>query len=336
MKPLSITKNAGEAVGAPDEEALGLIARFTRSVPEAKDLYTFTVTLCDNEIDRDNERFSVEALQKLSELFVGVTGIFDHSMKSADQTARIYKTQVIKDESKLTSCGEPYTRLKAWCYMLRTAKNQELINEIEGGIKKEVSVSCSVQTKLCSVCGHDLRSHECCHAVGETVNGKTCHAILSEPTDAYEWSFVAVPAQKNAGVSKSMRKNTPTKKQDRTVSGNTPEDIMKAAVAAGGNVSLTPSQLRAMASYLDVMKDDAALGKEQRREAEKDVLALAAFTLPDADTAMLGNILGKLSASEVGMLRKGFRARGDVLSVCAPTFRHEDGKDAPDNSPFRI
>ena len=53
------------------------------------------------------------------------------------------------------------------------------------------------------------------------VNGK-----LSEPTDAYEWSFVAVPAQKNAGVSKSMRKIAPTKKQDRTVSGETPEDIM--------------------------------------------------------------------------------------------------------------
>lgn len=336
MEPLSITKNAGEAVGAPDEEALGLIARFTRSAPKAEDLYTFTVTLCDNEIDRDNERFSVEALQTLSELFVGVTGIFDHSMKSSDQTARIYKTQVITDESKLTSYGEPYVRLKAWCYMLRTPKNQELISEIEGGIKKEVSVSCSVQSKLCSVCGHDLRSHECCHAVGETVDGKTCHAILSGPSDAYEWSFVAVPAQKNAGVSKSMRKNTPTKKQDRTVSGETPEDIMKAAVAAGGNVSLTPSQLQAMASYLDKMKSDAALVKEQRREAEKDVLALAAFTLPEADTVMLGEMLGKLSSREIEMLRKAFCARGDALTVCAPSFRQEDGKDAPDNSPFKI
>lgn len=336
MEPLSITKNAGTAVGAPDEEALGLIARFTRSTPKAEDLYTFTVTLCDNEIDRDNERFSVEALQTLSELFVGVTGIFDHSMKSADQTARIYKTQVIRDESKLTSYGEPYVHLKAWCYMLRTPKNQELIDEIEGGIKKEVSVSCSVQAKLCSFCGHDLRSHECSHAVGETVNGKLCHAILSEPTDAYEWSFVAVPAQKNAGVSKSMRKIAPTKKQDRTVSGETPEDIMKAAVAAGGNVSLTPSQLQAMASYLEIMKRDAAIVKEQRQDAEKDVLALAAFTLPEADTVMLGEMLGKLSSREIEMLRKALGARGDAFTVCAPTFRYEDGKDAPDNSPFKI
>ena len=29
-----------------------------------------------------------------------------------------------------------------------------------------------------------------------------CHTILDDITDAYEWSFVAVPAQVNAGVTK--------------------------------------------------------------------------------------------------------------------------------------
>ena len=33
-------------------------------------------------------------------------------------------------------------------------------------------------------------------------NGKTCYAILDEVTDAYEVSFVAVPAQRGAGVTK--------------------------------------------------------------------------------------------------------------------------------------
>ena len=109
-----------------------------------------------------------------------------------------------------------------------------------------------------------------------------------------------------------------------------------AAVAAGGNVSLTPSQLQAMASYLDKMKRDTALVKEQRRAAEKDVLALAAFTLPEADTVMLGEMLGKLSSREIEMLRKARGARGEALTVCTPAFCQEDGKDAPDNSPFKI
>ena len=34
--------------------------------------------LCDNEIDRDWERFSPETLKGLAPLFVGKSGIFDH------------------------------------------------------------------------------------------------------------------------------------------------------------------------------------------------------------------------------------------------------------------
>ena len=34
--------------------------------------------------------------------------------------------------------------------------------------------------------------------------GKLCYFTLKAPTDAYEWSFVAVPAQRKAGVMKSF------------------------------------------------------------------------------------------------------------------------------------
>jgi hypothetical protein len=34
--------------------------------------------------------------------------------------------------------------------------------------------------------------------------GKICHTVLDGITDAYEWSFVAVPAQRNAGVTKKF------------------------------------------------------------------------------------------------------------------------------------
>ena len=61
--------------------------------------------LCDNEIDRDFERFDIPALEKLAELFVGKTGIFDHSMSGRDQTARIFSCRVETDENKVTSAG---------------------------------------------------------------------------------------------------------------------------------------------------------------------------------------------------------------------------------------
>ena len=81
---------------------------------------------------------------------------------------------------------------------MRTEKNQELITEIEGGIKKEVSVGCSMGRSVCSVCG----AASCVRVPGKTYNGKRCVRILSGAADAYEFSFVAVPAQRAAGGGK--------------------------------------------------------------------------------------------------------------------------------------
>ena len=183
--------------GSPTKEDIEFISRYCRETPDTNNIYVFTVSLCDNEIDSDYERFSMEALYALKDMFKGVSGIFDYSMKSSDQKARIYKTDVISDPSRKTAAGEDYTYLKAWCYMLRTPNNQELIKEIDGGIKKEVSISCVVDSCICSVCGKDMRGSECSHKTGSTVNGKLCHCILSFPTDVYEWSFVEKPVQKS-------------------------------------------------------------------------------------------------------------------------------------------
>ena len=160
--------------------------------------------LCDNEIDRDNERFTVPALHTLAKLFVGKTGIFDHNMKSKDQSARIYSAEVCTDETRKTAHGEAYTFVKAKAYMVRTEKNKDLIAEIDAGIKKETSVGCCVKTISCSICGRNIKTEGCEHQKGKEYGGNICCYLLSEPTDAYEWSFVAVPAQKNAGVIKSF------------------------------------------------------------------------------------------------------------------------------------
>ena len=179
------------------------IREYTRKDIPADEIYAFPLILCDNEIDRDGEKFTAESLEKLAELFKGKTGIFDHNMSSKDQTARIYETEVIRDPSRRTADGEAYTYLSAKAYMLRSDKNKDLIAEIEAGIKKETSVGCSVGSISCSVCGKDMRRGECSHIKGRTYAGRKCFGILSDPLDAYEWSFVAVPAQKNAGVIKS-------------------------------------------------------------------------------------------------------------------------------------
>lgn len=336
MDEKRITKNAVKGsleAGMPEDDDIALISRFTRKTPEKDNIYTFSVILCDNEVDRDEERFSVESLHTLCGMFMGVTGIFDHSMKSSDQTARVYRTQVITDESKITAAGEKYTYIKAWCYMLRTEKNKELIEEIDGGIKKEVSVSCSCNEKICSVCGKSMKSRECSHLPGEAYGGKKCHAVLTNPTDAYEWSFVAVPAQRNAGVSKSLKK----KQADVFVCTSAdPEEVIKAASEANGEVTLTHEQIKAFGRYLDTLKADAVTGRSTRETAEREIISLSAFTLPDADTPMLKSILEKLTGDEVLMLRKALGDRAEKLAVYTQVLSSDKQKSFNDNSHFKI
>lgn len=187
------------------EEVLAKINRFAVAELKAEQVYCFSVLLCDNDIDRDGERFSKDSLAKLAELFIGRTGIFDHDPRGANQTARIFDTDLREDTARKTAAGESYCALMGYAYMVRTEDNRSLIAEIDGGIKKEVSVGCSVARKICSVCGRDILRHSCSHKRGRTYGGKLCYITLEDPTDAYEWSFVAVPAQRSAGVTKKHK-----------------------------------------------------------------------------------------------------------------------------------
>ena len=67
---------------APAPADLEAIGAFTRRAFAPEELYVFSVVLCNNDVDRDHEKFTRRALEELGALFVGKTGIFDHSMKS--------------------------------------------------------------------------------------------------------------------------------------------------------------------------------------------------------------------------------------------------------------
>ncbi len=178
------------------------INQFARRELSEDELYLFDVILCNNDIDRDCECFSEHALEQMQPLFIGKTGIFDHNPKSAGQTARIYDTELIRSPDLKTKDGRPLVSLKGHAYMLRTESNADFIREIDAGIKKEVSVACSAVKHSCSVCGADHLHADCHHIPGRYYGQQLCFTILDDVQDAYEWSFVAVPAQPAAGVTK--------------------------------------------------------------------------------------------------------------------------------------
>lgn len=196
-------QKAASVVGVElSEGQLAKINALTLRPLEAGEVFTFKVVMCDNEIDRDFEVFPLETLRALAALYSGKTVISDHSRRAERQVARIFDTEVVAGEGT-TKNGEPYHQLVAHCYMLRTEGNKDLIAEIEAGIKKEVSVGCSTKSAVCSVCGTDNRKVYCKHLPGREYEGKACYFKLEGARDAYEMSFVAVPAQPAAGTTKS-------------------------------------------------------------------------------------------------------------------------------------
>lgn len=275
-----INKNysAENQVGVPTDEDMLLINEYSLRPLEKQEVFCFSVRLCDNDIDRDFERFNEDSLKTLEALFVGKTGILNHSMKSEDQSCRTYKTQLIVDNDRKTADGMTYMYLKAWCYTIRSEKNESLIRDIESGIKKEVSISCASDSRICSVCGE---AH-CNHISGRKYNGEICHKTITDITDAYEWSFVAVPAQRSAGVTKSFKKE------------KSMENILK-SIREEKSLTLNEKDLKKLSQYMDSLKEKSHDGEKYRESLIGTAKKNFSIAVPSITSECVDEILKTLS-----------------------------------------
>ena len=72
-------------------EELALINRQALKELTEEEVFVFRVAACDNQVDREQERFTEAALDRLAELYVGKTVIMDHRWSANGQTARIVR-----------------------------------------------------------------------------------------------------------------------------------------------------------------------------------------------------------------------------------------------------
>ena len=311
---------------APSADELSKINKYTRREFSADEVYAFSVVLCDNEVDRDFERFTDESLKKLAELFCGVTGIFDHSHKAENQCARIFETRVETVVGRKNSLGEAYKRLFARAYMPKSAKANELMLEIESGIKKEVSVGCSMQTSTCSICGKGagLCDHVKGHGYRVGNVEKLCYFNLNEPKDAYEWSFVAVPAQPMAGVVKSMSSF------DELRLGN----LMKRCDK--GRVVLSAKEAEDLSQQIDSLRRLAENAGEYLKGQKSEIISRL---MPGAGSEVLqlvAKAIDRLSPSELYKLKSELDRKDEKPSFQLAPKKSASLKTDDKNSKFKI
>ena len=302
---------------------LAAINGFAKTALTEEQVYAFSMKLCDNEVDRDFERFDAEALETLGELFLGRSGLFDHQWSALGQTARIYRTEVVEEPGRVTAAGDQYRWLKAWAYLMRTEKHEDLIAEIEGGIKKEVSVGCSVARHVCSICGAEAGT--CAHVKGRLYGEALCFTELREPTDAYEWSFVAVPAQRAAGVVKYYE-------------GGRAMDYEKCLEAAGAEgLRLTGEQTRELAGQIKAWKEEARWGRSYREKLRGQVLKCSALLQPDLPRAVMESALQGLTVEELSTMAETYEKMAGRKFPLRPQLAGEPAPgEAGENGAFQI
>lgn len=293
----------------PSRDELAQINRYTRRELSEEEVYTFSVVLCDNDIDRDFERFDEDALYTLRDLFVGKTGVFDHNPKAENQAARIYSCAVEQVPGKQTAAGDGYMRLVAKAYLPHSKKNEDLILALDSGIQKEVSVGCAVSRNICSICGTDMKSGACPHQRGKEYKGKLCYAVLSGVTDAYEWSFVAVPAQREAGVIKAWNK--------KRSEGTYLQDITK-ALGMGEEVILSAQEAKKLYEYICTLEQDAQYGKVYREDLKNNVVRLSALIQPEVKRSVMEGLAGKMDLDELKAFCSAYEKKSAKLFPAAP------------------
>jgi len=295
-------KKAAEAVnsGAPTAVQLDAINAQAKAQLTAEQVYVFSLRLCDDQVDRDHERFDTSALPALAKLFIGKTGVVDHQWSADKQIARIFETQVVKE------AGISY--IKAWAYIRRGGSNDEIIADIETGIKKEVSVGCAMGMAICSVCGSEYGT--CGHRKEETYDGQVCCAILKEPMDAYEFSFVAVPAQKEAGVLKAM--------------GGSKRCLKDLAELFG-----------AQEEYRMLYKQ-AKLGQQYERQLQDSVVRLGLALELGVSEPVLRNVVKTAATEDLQVLKEALERRLNEMLTCATQLPGNSGRNEIMESGFLV
>lgn len=290
---------AGEGL-ALSQADMEKINRYTRREYRPEEVYVFSMVLCDNQVDRDGERFPAASLEKLRELFLGKTCVFDHQTASAGQTARIFDTALAEDGSVEAEGGEPLTQLTARAYLPRLTGTQEVIELIDSGMLKEVSVNCAVKRRVCSLCGKEA----CQHQPGQPLpGGGAVHRLLLEPTDAYECSFVAVPAQKGAGVIKRH-----------------------------GQLGAFESDRRRIQ-----LEEEAQWDRKYREGLTAEILKCSALVQPDLPREVMKAAVEGLSMEGLDAMGRSYRKLAQKSLPLRPQLAPEEDKGCEDrNGAFRI
>ena len=152
------------------QERLDKVANYNGS---SNNTMLFAFIAADNEIDKDNERFSLKSLKTISSMLIGKTGQIGLP-DEAKALARVIESNVRIDPNKRTKSGSVYVYVEAVAYIKKNFATEGICNKIDNGEITEISLGVS------------------CNKKHQTSDG----IVITDVADVYEWSLIP-PVGKN-------------------------------------------------------------------------------------------------------------------------------------------
>lgn len=175
----------------PTDEELAQINAISKIDLEKHDVVVFTLQSADQNVDRQYEHFTSQALKSMAEKSVNKPILLDHYASTRSQVGKIFSASVAKQA------------LMQKAYFPKTDRNLGIIEDIMNGLYDKLSVGFNMAWKdmICDSCGNSIISQKCAHYPGDKdEKGNVVTMTLKDVTDYYETSLVAIPAQPAAHI----------------------------------------------------------------------------------------------------------------------------------------
>lgn len=278
----------------PTDEELEKIKKYYKNATK-ENVKVFEMGFCNTITDRVYDIFTEKSIDKMVKTAVGKPVLEDHDHSKC--IGKIFETYS-KNVDYENESGVVYSNIKtgfAKFYILNTEKYQNIIADIEGGIKEFTSPGFSLNGATCSICGKDY--WDCWdHYKGKEYDGEICTTIL-DVKELAEISIVYLGCQYGTQIEKtyggeemelkelqakydSLEKDfneykekysessvneLNTKINDLTAEKNALSELVK---VFGEDVSVAD---------LETVKENAEIGKEAREISIKEIKRLKAL-----------------------------------------------------------
>lgn len=178
----------------PTEKDLEKVKKFYKKA-NTENIVVYEMSFCNVIPDRQEDVFSEKSIDTMVKTCVGKQLVNAHDTRK-DCIGKIfdaYSKNVdyeMEDGTVLKDIKTGFLKF----YIPNSAKYQDIINDIETGMKEYSSPGFTINSVSCSVCGKDYLGSECHHIAGKEYDGVVCHTVL-DVKEVAEVSLVYLGAQ---------------------------------------------------------------------------------------------------------------------------------------------